>query len=91
MGADAPIVAMVSQTDGRIVLGGNFTNINNVVHSYLARVSLNGAIDVTFNPGSGPNNPVFAVVETFVGSERKLLIGGSFSSSVPGCRVILGA
>src|SRR6185437_5907255 len=33
----------------------------------------------TFNIGSGADNPIFAVKETFVGSERKILIGGSFS------------
>jgi uncharacterized repeat protein (TIGR01451 family)/uncharacterized delta-60 repeat protein len=89
-GADAPITVMVSQTDGRIVLGGSFTNINNVMHRFLARVALNGAIDTTFNPGSGPNNPVYAVAETFVGSVRKLLIGGSFSSFGSGSQNFIG-
>jgi uncharacterized repeat protein (TIGR01451 family)/uncharacterized delta-60 repeat protein len=90
MGADAPIVALVSQTDGRILLGGSFTNVNNLSRSFLARMALNGAIDTTFTPGSGPNNPVFAVAETFVGSDRKLLIGGSFSSFGSGAQNYIG-
>jgi len=80
VGANAPILTMVSQTDGRILLGGSFTNVDSVRRNYLARVALNGAIDTTFTIGSGANNPVFAAAETFVGSDRKLLIGGSFTS-----------
>ena len=80
VGASAPILTMVSQTDGRILLGGSFTNVDGVRRNYLARVALNGAIDTTFTTGSGANNPVFAAAETFVGSDRKLLIGGSFTS-----------
>ncbi len=89
-GANAPILAMVSQTDGLIVLGGSFTNVDNVPHNFVARVALNGAIDTTFIPGSGPNNPVFAVAETFIGSDRKLLIGGSFSSFGSGAQNYIG-
>ena len=79
-GANASILAIVSQTDGRIVVGGSFTNINNARHNFLARLALNGAIDTTFNPSAGPNNPVYAVAETFVGPDRKLLIGGAFTT-----------
>ena len=53
-------------------------------------MALNGAIDTTFIPGSGPNNPVFAVAETFIGSDRKLLIGGSFTSFGPGAQNFIG-
>ena len=80
-GANASVLAIVCQTDGRIVLGGSFTNVNNVRHNFVARVAANGAVDTTFNPVSaGPNNPVFAVAETFTGSTRKLLVGGEFTS-----------
>jgi len=80
VGVDDSVLTIVSQTDGRILLGGTFTNLNDVRRNYLGRVTLSGAMDTTFNPGSGPNNPVFAAAETFVGSSRKLLIGGSFTT-----------
>ena len=80
VGADASVLALICQTDGRIALGGTFTNINSVRHTYLARMANNGAIDTTFNPGAGPNNVVYAVAETFVGSDRKLLVGGAFTA-----------
>ncbi len=80
VGADASVLAMVCQTDGRIAIGGSFTNVDSVRHTFLARVAANGAIDTTFNPGAGPNNPVYAVSETFIGTNRKLLVGGSFTA-----------
>ena len=80
-GANASILSIVSQTDGRIAIGGTFTNINNERHNFLARLAINGAIDTTFNPVSaGPNNPVYSIAETFVGPDRKLLVGGAFTT-----------
>ena len=86
-GANSSILSIVSQTDGRIVIGGTFTNINNERHNFLARLAINGAIDTTFNPVSaGPNNPVYSIVETFVGPDRKLLVGGAFTTINSGSR-----
>ena len=79
-GANDSVLAIAPQSDQRIVLGGNFTTMNGVNRNYLARITPAGFIDSTFNPGSGPDNTVFAIAETFVGSERKLLIGGAFTT-----------
>ena len=79
--ANAAVQAVVIQTDGRIVVGGSFTAINGVVRNRLARINSNGALDTSFNPGSGADNPVLAVAETFLATgARKLLIGGGFTS-----------
>ncbi len=79
-GANDSVLTLVCQTDGRILLGGSFTNVDSVRRNYLARIASNGAIDTTFNPGAGPNNPVYAAAEMFVGPDRKVLIGGSFTT-----------
>ena len=78
-GADATVRAMLQQTDGRIVVGGDFTNINGIARGRIARLNLDGSLNETFDPGFGTDNPVFAVAETFVGEDRKLLIGGAFT------------
>jgi uncharacterized repeat protein (TIGR01451 family)/uncharacterized delta-60 repeat protein len=78
-GADAAVRTMVVQSDGRIVIGGFFTNINGVVNNHIARLNYNGSLDSLFNPGSGADNTVFALAETFAeDGTRRLFAGGSF-------------
>ncbi len=73
---------MICQTDGRIVVGGLFTTFDTVNRSFIARLNLDGSLDGSFNPGSGADNPVYALAETFAGPglPRKILIGGSFAT-----------
>lgn len=79
--ANAAVQALAIQTDGRILAGGFFTTINGVVRNRITRILGNGALDTSFNPGSGVDNPVYAVAETFNASgARKIYIGGGFAS-----------
>jgi uncharacterized delta-60 repeat protein/uncharacterized repeat protein (TIGR01451 family) len=78
-GVDAPIRAMVIQADGRVLIGGSFTNVNGSVNSRIARLNYNGSIDSLFNLGAGLDNDVNALAETFaIDGTRRLYIGGSF-------------
>ena len=79
MGADASVRAVAIQTDGRILIGGYFTNYNSVVMNGIARLNYDGSLDSQFNPGSGSDNPVYALAETFVNGDRKVLVAGGFS------------
>lgn len=79
-GADASVRAVVVQSDGRVVLGGQFTNCNNIVNHHLARLNQDGEQDSLFNIGSGADNSVFALAEQFIGGDRKIVVGGSFAS-----------
>ncbi len=79
MGADGSVRAIAIQSDGRILVGGYFTNLNSVVMNRIARLNHDGSLDSLFNPGSGADNPVYAVAETFVGSDRKILAAGDFT------------
>ncbi len=79
-GANAPVRALASQTDARILVGGDFTTIGRVNRSRLARLNYDGSLDTSFNPGSGADLPVLALAETFVGGQRKLLAGGQFTT-----------
>lgn len=78
--ANAAVQSIVLQTDGRALVGGAFTTVNGVVRNHIARVMSNGSLDTSFNPGSGTDNPVYAAAETFVGGQRKLIIGGNFAT-----------
>ncbi len=77
-GADGSVSAVVVQSDGRILIGGSFQNVDLVVRHRIARLGLDGSLDTTFSPGSGADNSVFALAETFINGVREIYAGGSF-------------
>lgn len=79
-GADGAVASAVVQTDGQILLGGSFLNIDGVVRHHIARVNVDGSLDTTFSPGSGADNLVFAMAETFIGRAREIYVGGAFAT-----------
>jgi uncharacterized delta-60 repeat protein len=79
-GANGSVRSIFVQADGRILLGGFFTNINSSAYPYIARLNTDGTADSLFNPGSGADNPVYAVSETFVNGVSEVLVGGAFTS-----------
>jgi uncharacterized delta-60 repeat protein len=78
--ADGAVASVAVQTDGHVLLGGSFQNVNGVVRHHIARVNNDGSLDTTFSPGSGADNLVFAVAETFNSGVRKIYVGGSFTT-----------
>ncbi len=78
-GVSSSVRALLVQSDGRIVIGGVFTNVNGNVINRIARLDYTGNLNNTFNPGGGADNSVFALAETFTsGGARKILVGGAF-------------
>ena len=49
--------AVALQEDGKIIIGGSFTAVNEVPRVNLARLNPNGSVDLTWNPPS-PNSPI---------------------------------
>lgn len=72
------VLGLVCQSDLRILACGLFTNFNGVTQNYVTRLNADGTLDSTFNIGSAADSPVYAMAETFVGPDRKLLLAGSF-------------
>jgi uncharacterized repeat protein (TIGR01451 family)/uncharacterized delta-60 repeat protein len=78
-GANAVVRSLIVQADGRILIGGFFTNVNGVINNHIARLNYNGTLDSLFNPGAGADNNVFTLAETFVDDgTRRLFVGGAF-------------
>lgn len=78
-GANAAVRSLIVQSDGRILIGGFFTNVNGVVNNHIARLNYNGTLDSLFNPGAGADNNVLTLAETFENDgSRKLFVGGAF-------------
>ncbi|MEY2407618.1 MAG: hypothetical protein QOF48_288, partial [Verrucomicrobiota bacterium] len=76
-GANDTIESLVLQTDGKVLVGGYFTTINGTVRNCVARLSTAGALDATFNPGSGANDGVLALA---LQSDGKVIAGGAFTA-----------
>lgn len=79
-GVNGSIEAMALQSDGKIILGGKFTNCNGIARTGLARLNSGGTLDTNFNPvlvvsGTGPT-----VSALTLQSNAKILIAGSFTN-----------
>lgn len=55
--ADAPILTLVCEADGKTLAGGSFTNLNGVPRRGLARLAFDGALDESFAPVLIENDP----------------------------------
>ena len=76
------VFAIAVQSDGKIIVGGNFTDYNATTQDRITRLNSNGTRDTSFIIGNGFYNPegggaVFAIT---VQSDGKIIVGGSFTS-----------
>ncbi len=63
------------QPDGKVIIGGDFTFFNGASRNYIARLSADGSLDSTFDPGTSTNN---VVRTTALQPDGKVVIGGNF-------------
>lgn len=71
------VYAMAEQSDGKVVIGGEFGQVNGLSVSNIARLNADGTFDPSFNPGQGPNGPVYALA---IQADGNILAGGAFSA-----------
>ncbi|MHC1766066.1 MAG: delta-60 repeat domain-containing protein [Verrucomicrobiia bacterium] len=84
-GFSAPISALLVQRDGKIVAGGEFSEVHGVARKGLARLNADGTLDASFDPGtglastsaSGGMPPVQSILEQ---ADGKLIVGGYFTA-----------
>ena len=76
-GADGGVNAIALQKDGKLVIGGWFSNVNGTARNRLARLNADGSVDSSFDPGAGANNTVCAFA---LQGDGKVLVGGMFTS-----------
>lgn len=67
--------SLVLQDDGRIIVGGQFSQVDLVQRFNLARLNTDGTVDMTFDPGNGPNGTVNAIA---IQRDGRIVIGGTF-------------
>lgn len=64
------------QNDGKILVGGEFTEYNGTSRNNLLRLNSDGSLDTSFDPGLGFNNFVQKII---VQDNSTFLVGGKFS------------
>ncbi len=71
------VQCIVLQSDGKILVGGDFTSYNGVTRNRIARLNTDGSLDMSFNPGNGPNSLVRSIA---IQSDGKIVIAGNFTT-----------
>ena len=77
IGPNDTIEAMAVQLDGKIVIGGDFTSVDNSNLNYVARLNADGSLDTSFNPAVGPDGSVLGLA---VQNDQKIVLGGAFQN-----------
>ena len=81
---NGPVVVVVVQSDGKVLIGGNFTAITPeggvpVTRNYIARLNPDGTLDTAFNPNASGGLPT-VVGSIALQADGKILVGGEFTS-----------
>ena len=74
-GANSQIYSVAIQSDGKILVGGQFSTWNGTTVGRVVRLNSDGTLDTAFmaNIGTGSNGTIFSIV---VQSDGKILLGG---------------
>ena len=74
-GFDEKVSVIIVQPDGKLLVGGSFTNFNGTPRRYIARLHENGTLDTSFRVNPGPDAPITAIA---LQADGKVLVGGRF-------------
>jgi uncharacterized delta-60 repeat protein len=75
--SNGTVYCLAAQSDGKVVLGGDFV-LNTSTNTYhLLRLNGDGSLDTGFRMGAGPNASVFALG---LQAQGQILIGGDFTA-----------
>ena len=76
-GSRSKVKTIVVQPNGKVLIGGGFNTVTGLSRNYIARLNLNGTLDKTFNPGTGANDYVNALVPQ---PDGKIIVAGNFTT-----------
>ncbi|RDC61624.1 delta-60 repeat domain-containing protein [Adhaeribacter pallidiroseus] len=76
-GNSSKVKAILIQSDGKILIGGSFSNVSTLPRNHVARLNKTGSLDKSFNEGSGPDGYVNALAQQ---ADKKVIIGGNFTT-----------
>lgn len=76
-GTNSNVNDLVLRPDGKIVIGGYFTQYNGTTRNQLAQLNADGTLDTSFDPGEGGGTS-YSVVGMALAADGKLICGGNF-------------
>ncbi len=68
---------IVVQSDGKIFIGGSFSQIGSTLRGRIARLNEDGSLENTFNPPGGANSSIY---DFEVQPDGKVVVGGGFTA-----------
>ena len=77
-GPNYGVSSLALQSDGKVLIGGDFTTVNGRNRNAIARLNSNGSLDSSFNPVVGP--PYVGIFSIVLQSDGKVFIGGDFAT-----------
>jgi uncharacterized delta-60 repeat protein len=78
-GFNGVVEAIEIQSDGKIVVGGQFTTFNGTTVNYLTRLNSNGSLDTDFDTATGAGfNYIVSAIK--IQSDGKIVVGGYFTT-----------
>ncbi len=78
LSASDAVRAIAVQSDGRVLIGGDFTSVDGLALNHIARLNSDGSLDTTFNIGAGINGTVNSIA---VQSDGRIVVVGQFSQA----------
>jgi uncharacterized delta-60 repeat protein len=80
-GFDAVVWTIAVQSDGKVLVGGDFTDLDGTTRNKLVRLNTNGTVDTTFYTNFDTSGGVNGGVRSIkVQSDGKIVVGGDFTS-----------
>lgn len=79
-GANDIVWVSALQADGKIIIGGDFTEYNGQIRNKIARINADGSLDTSFTIGTGAGS-ISAVKSIVLQADGKILVGGYFNSN----------
>src|SRR5205807_6655134 len=76
------VLAVQTEVDGKVYVGGEFTIVGGVSRINLARLNADGSLDTSFNIGSGSSGGQqdLGVYGFAIQADGKVLVGGDFTT-----------
>lgn len=74
-GPDGVVLTTAIQSDGKIIIGGDFTFYDGNARNNIARLNEDGSLDNSFDPGKGASGPIQTIS---IQGDGKIIIGGEF-------------
>lgn len=75
-GPDKEVTQALPLPDGKFLIAGTFEKVGDTSRRGVARLSANGSLDQSFDPGTGANGPV---LKMWLQSDGKIILAGHFT------------